>query len=179
MTNLARGGVILTLVLMTGIFFASEIKTDAALIIANDSKGNIQQNDAEPNTDFSTELTTEVALKEGETSELGEIENLIKEVIAESGSKIALIGSFSATAYCLRGRTASGGSVRRGIVAADPRVLPLGTRINIDAGSYSGSYTVADTGGAIRGRKLDIWVANCSEARRFGRRNVSVARSAK
>ena len=179
MTNLARGGVILTLVLMTGIFFASEIKTDAALIIANDSKGNIQQNDAEFNTDFSTELTTKVALKEGETSESGEIENLIKEVVAESGSKIALIGSFSATAYCLKGRTASGSSVRRGIVAADPRILPLGTRINLNAGSYSGSYTVADTGGAIKGRKLDIWVANCSEAKRFGRRSVSVARSAK
>jgi 3D (Asp-Asp-Asp) domain-containing protein len=179
MTNLARGGVILTLVLMTGIFFASEIKTDAALIIANDSKGNIQQNDAELNTDFSTELTTEIALKEGETSELGEIENLIKEVVAESGSKIALIGSFSATAYCLKGRTASGSGVRRGIVAADPRILPLGTRINLNAGQYSGSYLVADTGGAIKGRKLDIWVANCSEARRFGRRNVSVGRSAK
>ena len=179
MTNLARGGVILTLILMTGIFFASEIKTDAAIIIANDSKGNIQQNHAEANTDLSTELTTEVALKEGETSELGEIENLIKEVVAESGNKIALIGSFSATAYCLRGRTASGSNTRRGIVAADPRILPLGTRINLEAGQYSGSYTVADTGGAIKGRKLDIWVANCSEARRFGRRKVSVARSAK
>lgn len=179
MTNLARGGVILTLVLMTGIFFASEIKTDAALIIANDSKGNIQQNDAELNTDFSTEITTETSFKESETSETGEIENLIKEVVAESGSKIALIGSFSATAYCLKGRTASGAGVKRGIVAADPRILPLGTRINLNAGQYSGSYMVADTGGAIKGRKLDIWVANCSEAKRFGRRNVSVARSAK
>ena len=179
MTNLARGGVILTLVLMTGIFFASEIKTDAALIIANDSKGNIQQNDAELNTDFSTEITTETSLKESETSETGEIENLIKEVVAESGSKIALIGSFSATAYCLKGRTASGAGVKRRIVAADPRILPLGTRINLNAGQYSGSYMVADTGGAIKGRKLDIWVANCSEAKRFGRRNVSVARSAK
>ncbi|HEX8636451.1 MAG TPA: 3D domain-containing protein [Pyrinomonadaceae bacterium] len=174
MTNLARGGVILTLVLMTGIFFASEIKTDAALIIANDSKGNIQQNDAELTTNFSTET-----INESSSNESGEIENLIKEVVAESGSKIALVGSFSATAYCLQGRTASGASTKRGIVAADPRILPLGTRINLNAGSYSGSYTVADTGGAIKGRKLDIWVANCSEARRFGRRTVTVNRSAK
>jgi 3D (Asp-Asp-Asp) domain-containing protein len=181
MTNLARGGVILTLVmLMTGIFLASETKTDAALIIANDSKGNIQQSNAEElNADFSTEITAETASSESSNIESGEIENLIKEVVAESGSKIALIGSFSATAYCLRGRTATGGSVRRGIVAADTRILPLGTRINIDAGSYSGSYTVADTGGAIKGRRLDIWVANCSEARRFGRRTVTVNRSAK
>lgn len=180
MTNLARGGVILSLVLMTGIFFASEIKTDAALIIANDSKGNIQQTNAVENTtNFSTETITETAFNESETSELGEIESLIKEVVAESATKTALVGSFSATAYCLQGRTASGASTKRGIVAADPRILPLGTRINLGAGSYSGSYIVADTGGAIKGRKLDIWVANCSEARRFGRRTVTVNRSAK
>ena len=178
MTNLARRGVILSLVLMTGIFFASEINTDAALI-ANDSKGNIQQNDAELTTNFSTEPIKELTFSETGSNESGEIESLIKEVVAESGSKIALVGSFSATAYCLQGRTASGSGVRRGIVAADPRILPLGTRINLGAGSYSGSYLVADTGGAIKGRKLDIWVANCSEARRFGRRTVTVNRSAK
>jgi 3D (Asp-Asp-Asp) domain-containing protein len=179
MTNQARGGVILTLVLLIGIFFLSEIKTDAALIIANDSKGNIQQNDAELTTNLSTETINVTASSESDSNESGEIENLIKEVVAEGATKIALVGSFSATAYCLQGRTANGGSVRRGIVAADPRILPLGTRINLNAGSYSGSYTVADTGGAIKGRKLDIWVANCSEARRFGRRTVTVNRSAK
>jgi 3D (Asp-Asp-Asp) domain-containing protein len=86
---------------------------------------------------------------------------------------------FSATAYCLRGRTATGGSVRRGIVAADPRVLPLGTRIQLNAGAYSGSYIVADTGGAVKGRKLDIWVPSCAEAIRFGRRTVTVSLTAK
>ena len=178
MTNLARRGVILSLVLMTGIFFASEINTDAALI-ANDSKGNIQQNDAELTNSLSNELIKETTFSETGSNESGEIESLIKEVVAESGSKAALVGSFSATAYCLQGRTASGSGVRRGIVAADPRILPLGTRINLGAGSYSGSYIVADTGGAIKGRKLDIWVANCSEAKRFGRRTVTVNRSAK
>lgn len=83
---------------------------------------------------------------------------------------------FRATAYCLQGRTAMGSSVRRGIVAADPRVLPLGSRIQITAGSYSGIYTVADTGGAIKGRILDIWVPNCVEAVRFGRKSVMVSR---
>lgn len=175
MTNPARGGVILTLILMIGIFFLSEIKTDAALIIANDSKGNIQLTNAEFISDNSTEASTDsTSDSENTTSELGEIENLIEEAIAAGGSKLALVGSFSATAYCLKGRTASGSGVRRGIVAADPRVLPLGTRINLNAGAYSGTYVVADTGGAIKGRKLDIWVASCSEAKRFGRRTVKV-----
>ena len=83
--------------------------------------------------------------------------------------------TFKATAYCLRGRTANGSRARQGIVAADPRVLPLGTKININAGKYSGTYTVADTGGRIKGRILDVWVPSCTEARRFGRKSVKVS----
>ena len=91
-------------------------------------------------------------------------------------AKLLDASSFKATAYCLKGRTATGGSVRRGIVAADPRVLPLGSRIQLGAGAYSGTYTVADTGGAVKGRKLDIWMPSCVEAVRFGRRSVTVSR---
>lgn len=80
--------------------------------------------------------------------------------------------TFTATAYSLRGRTANGGAVRRGIIAADRRVLPLGTRVRLEAGSYSGEYVVTDTGGAVHGRKIDIWVPQTSEAMRFGRRPV-------
>lgn len=82
--------------------------------------------------------------------------------------------TFTATAYSLRGRTASGAGVRRGIIAADRRVLPLGTRVRLEAGSYSGEYIVADTGGAVRGRKIDIWMPHTSEAMRFGRRPVKL-----
>jgi 3D (Asp-Asp-Asp) domain-containing protein len=80
--------------------------------------------------------------------------------------------SFVATAYSLRGRTASGRFVNRGIIAADRKLLPLGTRVRLDAGSYSGEYLVADTGGAVRGRKIDIWMPSTGEALRFGRRTV-------
>jgi 3D (Asp-Asp-Asp) domain-containing protein len=81
---------------------------------------------------------------------------------------------FTATAYSLRGRTATGAPVTRGLIAADRRVLPLGTRVRIEAGSYSGEYLVADTGGAVRGRKIDIWVPNTGEAMKFGRRPVKL-----
>ena len=90
--------------------------------------------------------------------------------------KTSLISNFRATAYCLKGRTANGGGVRRGIVAADPRVLPLGSRIQITAGGYSGIYTVTDTGGAVKGRKLDIWMPSCTEAVRFGNRGIMVSK---
>lgn len=82
--------------------------------------------------------------------------------------------SFVATAYSLHGRTASGRYVSRGLIAADPRVLPLGTRVRLEAGSYSGEYTVADTGGVIRGRKIDIWMPTSGEALRFGRQQIKL-----
>ncbi|HEY0544340.1 MAG TPA: 3D domain-containing protein [Pyrinomonadaceae bacterium] len=82
--------------------------------------------------------------------------------------------AYSATAYSFRGRTASGRSVGKGIIAADTRVLPLGSRVRLEAGNWSGEYTVADTGGAIRGRRIDVWVPSTGEACRFGRRKVKL-----
>jgi 3D (Asp-Asp-Asp) domain-containing protein len=82
--------------------------------------------------------------------------------------------TYVATAYSLYGRTASGRFVSKGIIAADHRVLPLGTRVRLEAGSYSGEYLVADTGGAIRGRKIDVWVPSTREALRFGRRSIKL-----
>src|SRR5215831_3094806 len=82
--------------------------------------------------------------------------------------------NFEATAYSLHGRTASGAAPTQGIIAADPRVLPIGSRVRIDAGNYSGEYVVADTGGAVRGKRIDIWTPSSREAMRFGRRNVKL-----
>jgi 3D (Asp-Asp-Asp) domain-containing protein len=87
---------------------------------------------------------------------------------------VVLGETYTATAYSLRGRTASGKPVARGVIAADPRVLPLGTRVRIDAGEFSGEYVVADTGGAVKGRRVDIWTPTSREAMRFGRRAVKL-----
>ncbi len=81
---------------------------------------------------------------------------------------------FIATAYALRGRTASGHRVARGVVAADTRILPLGTKIHIEGGEYTGVYFVRDTGGKIRGRKIDIWMPSSREAKAFGKRKVNL-----
>jgi 3D (Asp-Asp-Asp) domain-containing protein len=82
--------------------------------------------------------------------------------------------SYVATAYSLRGRTASGRQVSKGLIAADPRVLPLGSRVRLEAGAYSGEYLVADTGGSVRGRRIDIWTPTSREAMSFGRRMVKL-----
>ena len=82
--------------------------------------------------------------------------------------------SFKATAYSLRGRTASGVTTQPGVVAADPKVLPLGSVIEIKAGSYSGVYTVHDTGSAVKGNLVDVWMPSSREARQFGRRSIKL-----
>ena len=79
-----------------------------------------------------------------------------------------------ATAYCLRGTTASGTQVHRGTAAADPRVLPLGSRIPIRGRRIRGTYVVEDDGGAMKGRRLDIYMPSCDQAKRFGRQRVTV-----
>ncbi|MCI0338972.1 MAG: hypothetical protein L0226_15465 [Acidobacteria bacterium] len=81
---------------------------------------------------------------------------------------------FSATAYALYGRTRSGVYVRRGVIAADPRVLPLGSIVQLKAGSYSGVYTVHDTGKKIKGNIVDLWVPSPQEARLFGRQRIKL-----
>lgn len=80
--------------------------------------------------------------------------------------------TFNATAYSLPGRTRAGTHVRRGVIAADPRVLPLGSLVHLKAGNYSGLYTVHDTGLAIKGKRIDVWMPSSREARSFGRQNV-------
>jgi 3D (Asp-Asp-Asp) domain-containing protein len=84
------------------------------------------------------------------------------------------VHDFNATAYSLKGRTASGHKVRQGVIAADPRVLPIGTIVHLQAGEYSGVYTVLDTGGRIKGRIIDVYLPTRKEAMRFGRRQVKL-----
>lgn len=82
-----------------------------------------------------------------------------------------------ATAYCLKGRTASGRYTERGVVAVDPRVIPLGSRLYIetpDGRFVYGHAVAADTGGSIKGNKVDLYMETRSECLNFGVRNVKV-----
>ncbi|SDJ82191.1 3D domain-containing protein [Natronincola ferrireducens] len=75
------------------------------------------------------------------------------------------------------GITRSGTKVRPGVVAVDPRVIPLGTKLYIESMDRTPSYGIAsaeDTGGAIRGNKIDLFFESREDALRFGRRKVKV-----
>jgi 3D (Asp-Asp-Asp) domain-containing protein len=83
---------------------------------------------------------------------------------------------FTATAYCKGTTTASGVNVRTGIAAADPDLLPVGSVVQVDrlGERYNGVYTVMDTGPRVHGRHLDIYIWNCNEALRLGRRQMLI-----
>jgi rare lipoprotein A len=80
---------------------------------------------------------------------------------------------FTAVAHSVEGKSADGSKSRTGTVAADPNVLPLGSKIRISgAGAYSGTYTVIDSG--VKGNVIDIYMSSSGEARKFGTRKVEV-----
>jgi 3D (Asp-Asp-Asp) domain-containing protein len=84
--------------------------------------------------------------------------------------------SFVATAYCKGLVTKSGVAVQAGIAAADPSLLPVGSVVEIDSpdSRYDGIYTILDTGPAVQGNKVDIYMWSCHEALKFGKRPVGL-----
>ena len=84
--------------------------------------------------------------------------------------------AMSATAYCDGGETSAGTQARSGTVAADPAVLPIGTVIRVVGltSSRPQTFTVADTGAAVKGNEIDVFIADCARAKKFGRRSVQV-----
>jgi 3D (Asp-Asp-Asp) domain-containing protein len=85
--------------------------------------------------------------------------------------------AFTATAYCTGTVTASGTRPTEQTAAADPSVLPMGSRIRLSGleKRYNRVYVVRDTGSSIRGRRIDLYMRDCREAVAFGRRSARVA----
>jgi 3D (Asp-Asp-Asp) domain-containing protein len=81
---------------------------------------------------------------------------------------------FQATAYCITGITKSGVPVAPGHVAADPKVIPLGSVIYVESALMGGVYQVTDTGRLIKGKIIDIFIPSYEKSMEFGRRKVKV-----
>lgn len=77
----------------------------------------------------------------------------------------------TSTGYSLSGNTASGLPVGPGIVAVDPAVIPLGTRLTIPG---YGEGVAADTGSAVQGLTIDLWFPTLAQALAWGRRTVTI-----
>jgi peptidoglycan DL-endopeptidase CwlO len=100
--------------------------------------------------------------------------------VVESGPPTALTApapvgehtiTVSSTGYSLPGRTATGMPTGWGVVAVDPSVIPLGTRLTIPG---YGEGVAADTGSAVRGNAIDLWFPTLAQANAWGRRTVTI-----
>lgn len=148
------------------------------------------------------QLTYKVRYENGKQVEKTEIENKIIEnavdrvrvvgtkqtaatftasASAAAPEHYAKVISVNATAYsyeCDGGQiTCLGKTPYRGTVAVDPSVIPLGTKMYIASpdGKYVYGYCVAgDTGGAIKGNRVDLFMPTKSECNTFGRRTMNV-----
>ncbi|GAB6172579.1 3D domain-containing protein [Paradesulfitobacterium aromaticivorans] len=89
-------------------------------------------------------------------------------------SKLEISRSFvmEATAYTYTGnRTATGVYPHEGLIAVDPKVIPLGSKVYVEGYGYA---IAADTGGAIKGQKVDVFFSSLNRALEWGRRPVQV-----
>jgi 3D (Asp-Asp-Asp) domain-containing protein len=89
-------------------------------------------------------------------------------------SSLNAVKSFTveATAYTYTGNpTATGVYPREGLIAVDPRVIPLGTQVYVEGYGYA---VAADTGGAIKGNIIDVFFPSLKRCLDWGRRPVTI-----
>ncbi|WJV30504.1 ubiquitin-like domain-containing protein [Rossellomorea sp. AcN35-11] len=96
---------------------------------------------------------------------------------ASSGGREFYVSSTAYTAYCngCSGYTATGINLKSNpnikVIAVDPSVIPLGTKVYVEGYGYA---VAADTGGAIKGNKIDVFFSSKSEAYRWGRKTIKI-----
>ena len=87
--------------------------------------------------------------------------------VTKNGRQLTVV----ATAYTIRGTTATGIPTGPGVVAVDPSVIPLGTRMTIPG---YGEGVAADTGSGIKGLRIDVWVATAAQAAQWNWQTVTI-----
>jgi 3D (Asp-Asp-Asp) domain-containing protein len=97
---------------------------------------------------------------------------VIRETVDVSQLNVKKTFTVEATAYTYTGnRTATGVWPREGLIAVDPRVIPLGTQVYVEGYGYA---VAADTGGAIKGNIIDVFFPSLQRCLDWGRRPVQI-----
>lgn len=127
-------------------------------------------------------VTYEITYSDGEEISRKEIkrETVTKpktKVVAKStrgmiaGAEYTKKFTVKAYSYCVKGTTASGTTAREGVIAVDPSVIPLGTKVYVEGYGFA---TAEDTGGNIKGNTIDVYKNTESECLNWGVRNVTI-----
>jgi len=134
MKGLVRGGILVS-IFGLAVFIYAQTTTTQDLVIAD-----AQNEQASAQTDIDNTLIDAFNIQAIDGSVTpGDDDDKDKKLVKTTASVKATgmgasKGAFTATAYCFSGRTSMGHGVRRGLVAADPRVLKMGSRIFVNAG---------------------------------------------
>lgn len=172
--------------------FSTVRKNDSSLtkgkeqVVASGSNGLVEKRYTvvlENGKEVSRELVSEDVKKEAAQRVVAVGTKAIQQAPSR-GTSSAVAGktiTMEATAYnwdCAtcdgRGLTATGYNVKAnpdGVIAVDPRVIPLGTKVYVEGYGYA---VARDTGGAIKGNRIDLHMRSISAARQFGRQSVKV-----
>lgn len=123
------------------------------------------------------ELNNEIDKKDKEIKRL-------KKAKAESKNKVFNMNATHYSAFCptgCTGKTAIGVDVSNTIyhkglrvIAVDPKIIPLGSKVRVAGDGYDFEAWAIDTGGDIKGNRIDILVGSTKEAYKLGRKNVQV-----
>ena len=126
-------------------------------------------------TDSVAELS---ATKSRLEAEKAEKERIAAEKAAREKARGKYLGTFETTAYCHGSKTSTGVAPKVGTtIAVDPKVIPYGSKLRLvrkDTGEEIGIRIAQDCGGAIKGKRLDIFLGSESECRNWGRKNLDV-----
>ena len=97
--------------------------------------------------------------------------------VSQQAGKTMTVSATAYTAYCAgcSGTTATGQNLRANpnqkVIAVDPRVIPLGSKVWVEG---YGTAIAGDTGGAIKGNKIDVFIPSQGAALEWGRKNVTI-----
>lgn len=172
--------------------FSTVRKNDSALtkgkeqVVESGANGLVEKRYSvvlENGEEVSRELVSEDVKKEASQRVVAVGTKVIQQAPSR-GTSSAVTGktiTMHATAYnwnCAtcdgRGLTATGYNVKAnpdGVIAVDPSVIPLGTKVYVEGYGYA---VARDTGGAIKGNRIDVHMRSVSAARQFGSRTVKV-----
>lgn len=145
--------------------------TTAAVDKPKETKQEVVQNNSKPKNE---QVKNSPQPKEVEKQETKEIATASE---SKPSGQTLTVEATAYTAYCdgCSGITANGTDLRSNpnakVIAVDPNVIPLGTEVYVEG---YGHAVAADTGGAIKGNKIDIHVPTKDEAYNWGRRTVNV-----
>lgn len=161
-------------VVFNAVYYVSLIKARSTIAsMESQHKAEIEQ--AERVRDMALQQLGELAMQ---------IEREQRQVVPslpliEDDDGMIYIGECTVTAYCpcekccgqwSNGITATGTTAQPGVIAVDPSVIPLGSKVVIDGAEYSAE----DTGGAIKGYRIDLYMDSHSAALEYGVQNHDV-----